>query len=661
MRKLALVLFLIFLMISSLYAEDQTYTIMHIDGDTLLEWQEIGDNLPKAKIIPKLNDSTKTSQDLLGYLNYSPTERSQGSCGNCWQWACTGCVEIALNVDQGIFDRISIQYINSCEQDVIGVQCCDGGFSTFFTEFYNSVGHFIPWSNTNAYYQDADASCDTSCGSIAMSPDYLINNIITEKVATHGVGQEQAISNIKNILNQKKAMYFAFRLGNTEDWGKFYEFWGENESSVWNHDFACDKEYGTGAGGHAVLCVGYNDDDPNNRYWVMLNSWGTSGGMRPNGLFRVSMDINYDCILKYGSSTLNALEWHTVVPDFNIVTPTPVPEFLPGDTCANAIEVNSPLTVKDSTSEMHNFYDPSQSSSWPFSWSMSGRDYVFAVDISQEQMKDFRATVISANFDHALYLIQDCSDPDRSLIAAADKHSDQAGEELFCSVNNAGTYYLVIDSYHSGVNGDFSIDVFSGNINPTFTPTPTPTGTPTPPPTFTPTPTPTPSQLMPEEYLYTFDFGSEDWKTTWVSGVYDKPAFSTNPGSLGMSPAMSRNCYGSWQSPCHEFTPEQKYRACFRIRTDQPDQSKVPTIRVRLGDTDSMYIDGITINSTGSGANSPTVKEKTYTMFYEVPSSAADKGYFFSIDLINIGDADDSGAWVYIDMVEIKKATITVP
>ncbi|MFP3912096.1 MAG: C1 family peptidase, partial [Desulfobacteraceae bacterium] len=48
-------------------------------------------------------------------------------------------------------------------------------------------------------------------------------------------------------------------------------------------------------GGHAVLCVGYNDNDPENAYWVMLNSWGTTA-KRPNGLFRVDMDMNYDCM-----------------------------------------------------------------------------------------------------------------------------------------------------------------------------------------------------------------------------------------------------------------------------------------------------------------------------------------------------------------------------
>jgi hypothetical protein len=40
--------------------------------------------------------------------------------------------------------------------------------------------------------------------------------------------------------------------------------------------------------------VGYDETDINNRYWIMLNSWGTTPA-RPNGLFRVNMDMNYDC------------------------------------------------------------------------------------------------------------------------------------------------------------------------------------------------------------------------------------------------------------------------------------------------------------------------------------------------------------------------------
>jgi hypothetical protein len=40
--------------------------------------------------------------------------------------------------------------------------------------------------------------------------------------------------------------------------------------------------------------VGYDDTDPANPYWIMVNSWGTTTG-RPNGIYRVSMNLDYDC------------------------------------------------------------------------------------------------------------------------------------------------------------------------------------------------------------------------------------------------------------------------------------------------------------------------------------------------------------------------------
>jgi len=45
--------------------------------------------------------------------------------------------------------------------------------------------------------------------------------------------------------------------------------------------------------------VGYNDDDPDNAYWIMVNSWGTADGGRPNGTFRLDMNMNYDCYFYY--------------------------------------------------------------------------------------------------------------------------------------------------------------------------------------------------------------------------------------------------------------------------------------------------------------------------------------------------------------------------
>ena len=69
----------------------------------------------------------------------------------------------------------------------------------------------------------------------------------------------------------------------------FINFWyNQPETSIWQPSNDANI-----AEGHAVLCVGYDISDPNNPYWIMLNSWGTTFG-RPNGLFRVSMNMDYN-------------------------------------------------------------------------------------------------------------------------------------------------------------------------------------------------------------------------------------------------------------------------------------------------------------------------------------------------------------------------------
>ena len=47
----------------------------------------------------------------------------------------------------------------------------------------------------------------------------------------------------------------------------------------------------------------------------MLNSWGTAGGRRPNGLFRVNMDMNYRCV----NYPYYSFYWQTLDIDFGEV------------------------------------------------------------------------------------------------------------------------------------------------------------------------------------------------------------------------------------------------------------------------------------------------------------------------------------------------------
>ena len=270
------------------------------DEETFQEWVQAYESAPRLEIARRAAAAPGegTSVDLLPHLSYVPAERSRGACGNCWAWAGTGRMQIALDAQEDILERLSPQYINSCQSEVIGKSCCAGGWLSQFADFYDETGLCVPWSNTNADWQDGDGSCNTACGSISTEPGYDILSIDDLTVPTHSTegvpDDEAAAASIRSALDQGRAVWFAFFVPTPTAWSTFTSFWmSQSEDSVIDLDAVCSgTHYYVG---HAVLCVGYNDVDPDNSYWVMLNSWGTAGGGRPNGLFRVNMDMDYDC------------------------------------------------------------------------------------------------------------------------------------------------------------------------------------------------------------------------------------------------------------------------------------------------------------------------------------------------------------------------------
>ena len=195
-----------------------------------------------------------------------------------------------------------------------------------FASWYDGQGLAIPWSNTNASYQDGSRRCSNhassvSCGSIGTAPNYSITSIQAQVIQTMGVGQSAAIANIKNILNQNRGIYFGLHLADQTGWNAFQNFWGSHsESTLWNPDGYCGQTWVEGqGGGHGVLIVGYNDEaaDPANRYWIALNSWGTAGGNRPNGIFLLPMYMNYDCKIQESGFDWYSREFWTLDVTFN--------------------------------------------------------------------------------------------------------------------------------------------------------------------------------------------------------------------------------------------------------------------------------------------------------------------------------------------------------
>lgn len=312
------------------------YPIMRPSQEDVRRWTEQYSSAPKAALSPQIASmlaaAPGASYSLLDQLDYIPAERDQGSCGNCWAWAGTGVMEIDISRQTGIKDRLSLQYLDSNYNGGCGSSgACCGGWLEYLAGFYRDTGKAIPWSNANAQYVDGNSGCGgcarVSASSISTDPNYPISSITVTTIPTQAASKEVAIQNIKNVLQQGKAIWFGYFLPSSSAWSNFISFWNTgSESTLWQPDAYCGQQYSySGGGGHAVLCVGYDDTDPNNRYWIMLNSWGDTA-LRPHGLFRVNMDMNYGC--SYGNLGA-AFYWMTLdmsySPNENSPPETPLP------------------------------------------------------------------------------------------------------------------------------------------------------------------------------------------------------------------------------------------------------------------------------------------------------------------------------------------------
>jgi|GEM_PF-418889 len=289
----------------------RSYPTMHFTPEEIREWNELDKRAtpfyPDPKIVAEIRALAGQPFSLLDHLEYVPEERDQGNCGNCWIWAGTAVMEIDLDVRRTIRDRLSVQYATSKYNNGSCSRCgswaCCGGNPYGFAKFYNDTGMEISWSNHNAEWMDNTSFCKNCITKVPSSSiseypgNYPIISVRADPITF--VDNETAIENITAALLDGKAVYFDFFLPTGDNWSDFRSYFHtEPENEVIDLDFANGKEYnyseGEGAG-HSVVCVGYNDTDPNNRYWVMLNSWGTGliGGKRPNGTFLVNMDMNY--------------------------------------------------------------------------------------------------------------------------------------------------------------------------------------------------------------------------------------------------------------------------------------------------------------------------------------------------------------------------------
>ncbi len=266
------------------------------------------------------------SLSLLPLLDHTASDRDQGGCGNCWVWARTAAMEIALYDQYGESRRFSIQYFNSCKSGRYA--CCGGGFPDF-QDFYMGEGEerAVPWSNLNAHWQDGSRACANgcsllSCGSISTWFYHQpIVSMSEELVPTHPpMSHAGAIEKIKVALHSNKGVVLGMNFPTARERALFHNFWrgSRGAEAIWTPTCGLDWDSSHGVG-HTVLVVGYNDDDPApaNQYWIVLNSWGTFGGLRPDGVFRLAMHMDYGCTAVSSSGEdVYTYWWHVMDVEF---------------------------------------------------------------------------------------------------------------------------------------------------------------------------------------------------------------------------------------------------------------------------------------------------------------------------------------------------------
>ena len=286
-------------------SDDMNAAIMSLQSDLVLAMQEANLNLPRFKVPEDLTQIPPGSFSHLDRFVYIPSEWDQtgGSeehCGNCWVWASTGALQLDLAYKQNITDRLSVQYFASSYHNGTGIWACCGGSPVWFADFYNTTKQVIPWSNTNASFVDSRSMCEQgestamNASDISTVPYYPLDQVSALMISTNAqyedrlISNESAINAIKAALHSERAVLMIYT---PDDWSQMMTFW-TNQSRY--DTFTPYQTPGAthNDGGHVMLILGYDDTDPADRYWLVLNSWGAPDN-RPDGLFRMSMDLDY--------------------------------------------------------------------------------------------------------------------------------------------------------------------------------------------------------------------------------------------------------------------------------------------------------------------------------------------------------------------------------
>ncbi len=249
--------------------------------------------------------------------------KDQDGCGSCWAFGTAGAFECNILIKDGVEVDLAEQWLVSCNTDGWG---CDGGWWAHNYHHWKTD----PCGGTGAVleadfpYTATDAACNCP-----YPHEYLLNDwqFIGDEWSTPTVNQ------IKQAIMDYGPVSIAVAVDSA--------FHGYN-GGVFNECQGTEIN-------HAVVLVGWDDNQGSNGVWFLRNSWGPGWG--EDGYMRIEYgcnEVGYNaCYVDYAGITLN------------IGLPDGPPEYLtPGESTPITVQIKEISdTYVPGTGQLHYRYD----------------------------------------------------------------------------------------------------------------------------------------------------------------------------------------------------------------------------------------------------------------------------------------------------------------
>ncbi len=301
--------------------------------------------------------------------DYTTPAKNQGNCGSCWAHSAIGAFESAVeiaNSNPGMNLDLSEQYVLSCTgpQGICPNDCVSGG-NAYWAFWYMKDGApqngAIP--ETCFSYRGIDANgCDFySCSYPPVLCSAKCANwqtLLVQTISNYGYSD----TSVGLTPAQIKA-----QLANGPVCLAMYVYADFNPGPGYSPSFDANGIYrwdrsSPYIGGHAVLCVGYQDSLG---CWICKNSWGAAWG-NMNGFFKIAYG---ECQIEREMSWMAFTPTSNNAPSVSITSPTP------GATVSGTINILGTASDSDGTVvsvevriDSGSWWTASGTTSWSNSW-----------------------------------------------------------------------------------------------------------------------------------------------------------------------------------------------------------------------------------------------------------------------------------------------------